>query len=464
MKQLMELMGDLGAFEVIENGGTIDSERHGLINNDPARCFGQDNERCTVCYGIGWVVPSGSKPIICPNYRPEKDVARTEALVSSSGMNSFPGKTFEAFLIEKLNEQKLVRNYTIKETNSLVVARQAAMEYAQNPAGWLVMEGTYGCGKTHLAQAICNYVIRNHGMTVRFYTVADLLDSFRATFNSSNEGLEESIARSKSVQLLVLDDYGAEKSSEWADEKLFQLLNHRHSQDMPTVITTNMSVEDMNDRIRSRLMQGWRTKYVRITAPDYRAMTTPIREIKTDPMKRYKDKTFNTFNTDGFETKKNDVLKMAKQVGERWVDNYGEVPFLYLYGKYSTGKTHLAAAIANELYNRNKEIIFIRGRTLSDRLHRAINDKEPVEDVAQQYIDVPFLFLDDLYLREMSIWAQGRVFDILDERISSKLPTVITSTFSLGEQSDRLASRLSNKLLCYPFSFFISPYIGDDGV
>jgi DNA replication protein DnaC len=125
--------------------------------------------------------------------------------------------------------------------------------YAEAPPGWLVLTGPYGCGKTHLAAAIANRQIEL-GNEVFFTVVPDLLDHLRATFGpGSDVTYDELFEAVRNVPLLVLDDLGMQSETSWAREKMFQVLNHRLNAELPTVITTNLSVDDMDERLRTRL-------------------------------------------------------------------------------------------------------------------------------------------------------------------------------------------------------------------
>jgi len=72
--------------------------------------------------------------------------------------------------------------------------------------------------------------------------------------------------------VLILDDLGAQKSSPWAEEKLYQLLNHRHLARAYTVVTTNKKLGDLEPRIASRLGDREVSEVYEITAPDYRTL------------------------------------------------------------------------------------------------------------------------------------------------------------------------------------------------
>ena len=70
--------------------------------------------------------------------------------------------------------------------------------------------------------------------------------------------------------------------SEWAKEKLFQLLNHRHVEALPTVITTNTSIDEMDPHLSSRILERSRVKHIKIQAPDYRKTCRAQKTHDTD--------------------------------------------------------------------------------------------------------------------------------------------------------------------------------------
>ena len=106
-----------------------------------------------------------------------------------------------------------------------------------------------------------------------FAVVPDLLDYLRATFApDAEEHYDDAFMKMRETELLVLDDLGAEQSTPWANEKLFQLLNYRYNGRLATVITTNkIGFTGIENRIRSRLSD---TRLVRVVtlgeAQDFR--------------------------------------------------------------------------------------------------------------------------------------------------------------------------------------------------
>ena len=75
----------------------------------------------------------------------------------------------------------------------------------------------------------------------------------------------------------MLDDLGAESQTPWAQEKLFQLINHRYNEQLPTVITSNVDLDRMDGRIRLRLLHTQLSRHVYVSAADYRLRDVPVR-------------------------------------------------------------------------------------------------------------------------------------------------------------------------------------------
>ena len=203
---------------------------------------------CPICKGAGYLradVPYGhpnfGKPIACECKEVERKNRRRQQLQELSNLGDLRDKTFENF---RPNVSRPVQE-----------AYLIAQEYADDPQGWLVMIGKVGCGKTHLAAAIANKAL-SRGCLVLFSTVSDLLDHLRATYApNSTEVYDQLFHKMREAALLVLDDLGAQQSSPWANEKLFQLLNYRYNSRFPTIITTNnLGLQGIEERVRSRMM------------------------------------------------------------------------------------------------------------------------------------------------------------------------------------------------------------------
>ena len=102
---------------------------------------------------------------------------------------------------------------TEEKRKNLRKVYEIARTFAQEPQGWLVLLGGYGCGKTHLAAAIANEQIAL-GRTALFVVVPDLLDHLRATYNpQSPVAYDERFNQVRNAPLLILDDLGTQSST-----------------------------------------------------------------------------------------------------------------------------------------------------------------------------------------------------------------------------------------------------------
>ncbi len=263
MKRLSDLLGDL---HPPEPGGP---ERLGPEKRAP-RVALPDEDVCPICKGRGFVVldvpyghPDFGKLIACRCTEARIALNRSRELHGLSNLGGLDRMTFDTFLPDGVSLPESVRA-------ALHRAFDISLDYARRPRGWLVLLGGYGAGKTHLAAAITNYNI-DLGRPAIFVVVPDLLDHLRAAFGPSSEsGVDERLDTIRETPLLVLDDLGAHHSTPWAQEKLFQILNHRYNSRLPTVITTNQRLEELDPRIASRLADLDLSQIFEIPAPDFR--------------------------------------------------------------------------------------------------------------------------------------------------------------------------------------------------
>jgi DNA replication protein DnaC len=146
------------------------------------------------------------------------------------------------------------------------VARTAAEQFIQDFPGrsrvdGLLFTGGVGSGKTFLAGAVANALLAG-GARVSFIVVPDLLDMLRASYDAPRDqgwaaqGLWDA---ARETPLLILDDLGAHNYTEWTLNRLYSLVNYRFNHLLPLVVTTNISLEDMQgylgERTTSRLIQ-----------------------------------------------------------------------------------------------------------------------------------------------------------------------------------------------------------------
>lgn len=113
----------------------------------------------------------------------------------------------------------------------------------------LILVGNNGAGKTHLACSIANKLIEN-GTPVIYGTLINLLAELRNSYDTDNNISEmEIIKLYENVDLLIIDDLGKEKPSEWGLEKLFTIINSRYENNLPVIITTNYNQNSLLERL-----------------------------------------------------------------------------------------------------------------------------------------------------------------------------------------------------------------------
>jgi DNA replication protein DnaC len=181
----------------------------------------------------------------------------------------------ELYRVSNLGAYRRCTFETFHPLPEVAAALAAAQEFAAGLAGWLILCGRFGCGKTHLAASIANVALGQGTMTY-FAVVPDLLDHLRATFGPTSDiSYDERFEQVREAELLILDDLGTENATPWVREKLYQIINYRWIARRPTVVTTNVPFSQMDPRIVSRLRDQDLCRVLTIEAHDYRQRDNP---------------------------------------------------------------------------------------------------------------------------------------------------------------------------------------------
>jgi DNA replication protein DnaC len=243
------------------------------------------NPDCPICRGVGFVHPlsaSGdpdfSRVVPCQCRRQNLKKEKLIQLQRYSNLGTLSRLTFDNLLPEGR------RDSTVPEAN-FTQALAIARDFADKPKGWLVLVGANGCGKTHLACAIANRSI-DLGLPALYIGASDLLDHLRSAFSpDSRVSYDDLFEKVKKTQVLILDDFGEHAATPWAQEKLYQLINYRYNARLATVVTTCLSLDEIESRISSRMIDPSLSLVFNIVAPDYRGDTKVNREPR--PSQRY---------------------------------------------------------------------------------------------------------------------------------------------------------------------------------
>lgn len=143
------------------------------------------------------------------------------------------------------------------------MAKKAAMNFVKefetmkkHGKGLYLYGHTKGSGKTRLAVSIANALMNVHKVSVKFITTPNLLEEIKASFRSDSEySSSELINVMKRVPVLVLDDIGTEKPSDWVNETFYSILNDRMTGNKITIFTSNCTIEELHhdDRVKNRI-------------------------------------------------------------------------------------------------------------------------------------------------------------------------------------------------------------------
>ena len=391
----------------------------------------------------------------------QRDVSQQvrERLYSLSRLDELKGLTFDAF------QPRGQTGLGEKQAASLESAFNQAQHYARSLNGWLLLQGGYGCGKTHLAAAIANFAV-GMGVPTLFLTVPDLLDMLRFSYDSEDTTFEERFNEIRNASLLVLDDFGTQNATAWAQEKLFQIINYRYINKLPLVVTTNLSLDEIDARIRSRVTDPQLVSIVRINAPDYRHPMDDTGHPELSSLDLMASKTFGSFEDRTSEGLPSDELKSLQKT-LRAAHGYAEKPkgWLVLMGGYGSGKTHLAAAIANYRAGLGDPPLFVMVPDLLDHLRATFspNSNTTFDRRFDEIRTAPLLVLDDLGTQSMTPWVREKLYQLFNYRYNAELPTVITTADSMNEMDARIRSRLLDGKLCTVYVLNVPSYHGNRG-
>ena len=391
----------------------------------------------------------------------QRDVSEQvrERLYSLSRLDELKGLTFDTF------EPRGRKGLGEMHSNSLEMAFNQAQHYPKSLNGWLLLRGGYGCGKTHLAAAIANFAV-DMGVPTLFLTVPDLLDMLRFSYDSDDTTFEQRFNEIRNASLLVLDDFGTQNATGWAQEKLFQIINFRYINKLPLVVTTNLSLDEIDARVRSRLSDRELVTDVRINAPDYRRPLDDTGHPELSSLDLMANKTFGSFEDRTGEGLQSDESK-SLQKALKTAHAFAEKPrgWLVFMGGFGSGKTHLAAAIANYRAGLGDPPLFVMVPDLLDHL-RATFSPSSNTTFDRRFDEIrtaPLLVLDDLGTQSMTPWVREKLYQLFNYRYNAELPTVITTSDSLDEMDARIRSRLLDGNLCSIFAITVPGFHGIRG-
>jgi DNA replication protein DnaC len=420
------------------------------------------SEICPICKGAGFVHPSlgsgqvdFSRVVPCRCSKGELRKQKTEYIEKYSNLGSLSQLTFDNLSPKGKPTRHTERSEKSQEHRAQIY--QTAKAFADNPQGWLVFLGPSGSGKTHLACAIANRRL-SLGEPVFYIGTADFLDHLRSAFSpTSNTTYDELFERVKNVPLLVLDDLALGSATAWAKEKLEQLLHHRFNTRLPTVITSDVPLERMDERLRGHLANN---EFCQVWTIE---PASPLEYQSGSELELLRNMTF-----DNFDHKRLDLpLEQRQQLRQAFdlAVEFARSPegWLILQGVNGCGKTHLAAAIANYQRAQGKPVLFVVVPDLLDHLRSTFSPDSKIsyDEFFEKIKETALLILDDFGEQSATPWAQEKLYQLINYRYNGRLPMVVTTCLSLEEIEPRISSRMVDPKLSVVFNIRAPDYRGN---
>ncbi len=418
---------------------------------EAVRADSDDEARCPLCRGAGFVHPllSSGQPdysrVVPCSCRESSLIREKQAFLERlSNLGSLGSCSFSV----------LRADGRMQTTHGYSTALEACRRFAEEPQGWLVLVGPVGTGKTNLACAIANARVST-GRPAFYVSAADLLDHLRAAFNPGSElTYDDLFNQVRNAPLLVLDDVRPEGASEWARQKLEQILNHRYNLRLPTVITTDLALEDLEPSISERFTDS---AFCKVLTLGRQRNNGPQLPALPEGLRRETLENFDCRRTElSLEQQQN--LEIAHNLAVEFANQ--PEGWLVFQGAHGCGKTHLAAAIANARLAAGQQVLFIVEADLLDYLRAAFGPDSRVsyarffEEVKQS----PLLILDDFGEQSGTPWARSKLFQLINHRYNARLPMVVTTCLSLDEMEMRISSRFADPRFGTVFNILASHF------
>jgi DNA replication protein DnaC len=431
----------------------------------------EEEPACPRCLGAGFLRrevgldhPDFGKAVPCECAVAESPESRMQRLQKYSSLGPLSRLTFANLL-----EQGRSTNPRDRALFRSLVADARA--FAEEPEGWLLIHGPSGAGKTHVAAAIANRCIER-GQPALFVVVPDLLDHLRASYRPDSEmGYDLLLEQVRTAPVLILDDLGTQNATAWAQEKLFQILNHRYNALLPTVVTTNLSLDRIEERQRMRLTDP---AIARVYYVEAAARAVDVNLPDSLDLDRIREMTFETF--DIVQPNLSSDARWSVEAAYRSALKFAETPedWLLLTGPNGCGKTHLAAAIANRCRQRGERPLFLFVPDLLDYLRHLMTDEGGASflDGFNQLKNAPLLILDDLGAHSDVPWVRDRLFQLINHRYAGRMPSVFTFSLTLNDDGvpvstpgdatsrieERVFARINDPFVCTEVRIVAPPY------
>ncbi|MCY3557426.1 MAG: ATP-binding protein [Chloroflexi bacterium] len=426
----MQRLGPLLADWSRRATGTSSGSDEQPLERDESLWIAEGAADCDVCGGAGYVRvarpvgdPEFGRVQPCECRRQEQEARAAERLQRLSNLGP-------------LSDARLTED---QAAAGPALAACAFADEADDQPGWLLLSGIAGSGRTELAAEMANRRIAD-GRSALYFVTADLLDRLRAAMNATSGGdfsfalLFEHV---RDAPFLILDDLDCISPTDWAREKLFQLLNHRRNSGRRTVLVAETA------DLSAIGLQSFLTLDVARLELGEAAVGARYREFGGMTEEVLSQYTFDSFRAEGLGGRgEAENLPGAKALVQSWSEH--PAGWLTLIGGTGVGKTHLAAAAANARLTSGDRVCFAVVPELLDALRASYRDdgEASFEAIFASLKEVDLLVLDDLGAHQATEWASEKLYQLCASRYLRRAPTLITTNVAPESLDPRLASRL----------------------
>lgn len=236
--------------------------RFGVVSKEPAEC--PDHGEYAAIYRKGSDQPTGC-PACAEIRQREKEAEEQQALMAKLAADRLANKLGAALIPARFRDRTFESYIATepKQVKALAVCREYAENFGEHfEAGrCLLLLGNVGTGKTHLATAIANHIMRTTTATAVYRTVGGILQHIKGSYDRESEYSEaDAFAAYTKPSLLIIDEVGATKPTEFELASLFNIINGRYEEQLPTIVISNLPAGELSgalgERCVDRLREG----------------------------------------------------------------------------------------------------------------------------------------------------------------------------------------------------------------